>query len=176
MSKFNTEHNPERKTGKEKYDELSRAKYAACYYLSRRSLTDRQLREKLEKKEYLPEVINETLEYMTEAGYINDADYAARYVQDALNLKRHGKRRIRQDLRQKGIDIEVIDEVLGETESDSSPALRALIEQKSAGLDLGDRKHRARVFNFLVRRGYDFDEINTAIREFTEGTEDTDFD
>jgi regulatory protein len=150
------------------YDEISRAKYAALFYLSRRALTERQLREKLEKKEYSPEIIDETLEYVKELGYIDDRDYAQRYAKDAVELKRHGVSRIRMDLRKKGICPQDIDEALQELSLDTSDALRSLIEEKSAALDLKDKKHRVRLVNFLLRRGYKFDEINSALREMEE--------
>lgn len=154
------------------YDEFSRAKYAAFFYLGRNALTEHQLREKLQRKEYSPEIIDKTLEYMLELGYINDRDYAERYTKDAVNFKKHGMMRIKLDLRRKGIDPDLIDEVLEELEIDTTDALNHLIEKKSAGLDLKDRKHKARLVNFLLRRGYKYDEINTALREM----EEIDFD
>lgn len=150
------------------YDELSRAKYAALFYLSRRALTERQLREKLEKKEYSSGIIDETLEYLKELGYIDDRDYAQRYAKDAAEIKKHGISRIRLDLRKKGISPEDIDEALQELDLDTADSLRSLIEEKSASLDLSDKKQRARLVNFLLRRGYKFDEINSALGEMEE--------
>ncbi len=148
------------------YDEFSRAKYVACIYLARRMHTKSEMYKKLIKKEYATEICEKTIEALIELGYINDSDYAERYTKDAINLKKHGINRIKRDLKQKGIDDEIIDQTISELDIDNSEILAKLVEQKAEKLDLNDIKQKNRLIGFLLRRGYKYDEIFSAIREY----------
>ena len=57
-----------------KYSTEEKCRFAALYYLGVRMLTTHELREKLVKKEYPKNVIDETVAYVTEIGYLNDKD------------------------------------------------------------------------------------------------------
>ena len=148
------------------YDEFSKAKYVACIYLARRMHTKSEMYNKLIKKEYTPEICEKTIEALIELGYINDVDYVERYTKDATNLKKHGINRIRRDLKQKGIDEETIDKTISELDIENSEILAKLVEQKADRLDLKDIKQKNRLIGFLLRRGYKYDEIFNAIREY----------
>ncbi len=156
------------------YDEASKARFAALFYLSKRMLTSFELRQKLMRKEYSPEICDSTIAYMEELGYINDKDYAELYTKNALENKKHGLMRIRQELQRRGIEQEVINEMLSSTETDNGEALKSLIKERSQRLDLSDRKQKDRLVGWLVRRGYRFDEIYSALRELE--LEDIEFD
>lgn len=150
-----------------KYSELERAKYAAFLYLGRRSLTYKQMVDKLQKKEYSEETIKEVMEYLEELNYINDSEYTRRYVADAVNLKKHGKHRIKQDLRLKGISPHIVDEIFEELEPDTNEVLRNLVEIKSKNMDINIPKEKNRLINFLIRRGFSYDDIFHVLNEFT---------
>jgi len=153
------------------FDELSRAKYCAFLYLGRKMYTRHEMLQKLLKKEYSPEVCEQTVDFLVESGYINDRDYAERYTKDAINFKKQGVMKIKQDLAQKGIDREIINSVIDELDIDNSENLAKLIEQKTQKLDITDKKQRNRLIGFLLRRGYKYDEIFTAIREYCDDEE-----
>ena len=128
--------------------------------------------QKLLKKEYSPENCEETVNCMVELGYINDEDYAERYIKDAVEFKKHGIMRIKQDLRKKGIDRDIIDNVIGNIDIDNGETLQKLIEQRCKLLNISDPKQKNRLIGFLVRRGYRYDEIYSVLREM----EEIDFD
>lgn len=146
-------------------DGLLKAKQTALVYIARRALTAAQLFEKLEAKGFAPEICGETVEYFTEMGYINDYDYAERFIRDSIDQRQHGIARIKTQLRQKGVDAEVINEVLASLEIDDLQTLRELAEKKCRGVDLSDRKQRNRLVGYFVRRGYRYDEINKVLGE-----------
>jgi regulatory protein len=154
------------------YDDFSRAKYAAFFYLGRKALTESELRQKLRKKEYPPEVCEKTIDYLKELSYIDDTDYAARYAKDAAGLKKHGAARIQRDLARKGISPEIAEHAVASLEIDDGENLRSIIEKKRERLDLADAKQKNRLIGYLARRGYRYDEIYSALRE----TEEADFD
>jgi predicted homoserine dehydrogenase-like protein len=53
-----------------------------------------------------------------------------------------------------------------ELDIDNSEILARLVEQKAERLDLKDIKQKNRLIGFLIRRGYKYDEIFSAIREY----------
>lgn len=149
-----------------KYDELSRTKYCAFLILGRRAHTKKELTDKLLKKEYSPECVAETVLYMEEEGYINDRDYAERYLNDAVELKKHGMARIKQDLLRKGIDREIVEEVLENTEKDNTETIKKILEIRLPKVDLNDKKQRDRLIGYMLRRGFRYGEVYSALRDY----------
>ena len=53
------------------------------------------------------------MEHMEELGLLNDEDYARRLANELFTRKKFGARRVKQELRQKGIDDALIAAVTG---------------------------------------------------------------
>lgn len=149
-----------------KYDELSRTKYCAFLILGRRAHTKKELTDKLLKKEYSPECVEEAVSYMEQEGYIDDRDYAERYLNDAVELKKHGMARIKQDLLRKGIPREIVEEVIENTEKDNGETIKRILETRLPKTDLSDRKQRDRLIGYMLRRGFRYGEVYSALREY----------
>jgi len=85
----------------------------ALTYLSRRALTRFQLVQRLEKKGFNEEEIQECLTRLLEWGYLNDQEYARSYC---LNKKTsYSKKRISYELKVRGIDRSIIEEILADS-------------------------------------------------------------
>ena len=103
-----------------------------------------------------------------EAGYINDEDFAAQWAA-ARTAKGMGIRRIRMELRQKGVDQAQIDQTLTAVDEDEwlSGALKAA--QKAArGKNLSSPADRQKIIATLARRGYDFSIARRALNSLIE--------
>ncbi len=144
-------------------DDFSRCKDCAFYYLNKRRHTKKELIEKLVKREYSPEVANEVADYLEDAKYIDDADYARRYMLDAVRIKKHGMARIKRDLALKGINSAVVDAVAEDFEIRTENVLLDLIESKAVNLDFNDEKQLNKLYGFLLRRGFKYCEIKDAL-------------
>lgn len=83
---------------------------AALSYLSRRLLTRTEMIQRLERKGYPTTDIENTLERLTEWGYLNDHEYALSYIRSRQSS--YTKKRIEAELKRKGIDEELIDTAL----------------------------------------------------------------
>ncbi len=152
-------------------DEFLRCKDCAFYYLNKRRHTKKELIDKLVKKEYDISVAREVADYLEESQYIDDADYARRFILDAVRIKKHGFVRIKRDLAVKGVGRDVIDAVVADLEIDTSFVLVDLIESKAFKLDLNDEKQLNKLYGFLLRRGFKYGDINNAITEYREKKE-----
>jgi regulatory protein len=76
----------------------------------------------------------------------------------------HGPLRIREDLAQRGLPREAIEQALREAEVDWSEQLREVWQRKFAGLLPVDARERAKQGRFLAYRGYSLDLINRLLR------------
>lgn len=150
-----------------------RARERALYLLESRSHSQRELFEKLCRS--VPEdIAQEVTGRMVELGLVDDESYARRWAAMLWREKKYGPRRIRQGLIQKGFDRELIDQVLEEmddsfVQEETAGQLEELIRRKYARyLTDGDPKGRNKTVNALLRLGYDYEQIRTALRNFIE--------
>ncbi len=148
--------------------EKRRAYNCAVGYLSRRDHSAKELLLKLRQKGY-----GESAEYAVERlrseGYVDDERFARMYVRELISIKKYGKRRIEQELYRKGVDRETISLVLEEAHFDESD-LCALINRKYLRY-LSDEKGIKKTVASLMRMGYSFGEIRSALGRIAEDEE-----
>lgn len=141
-----------------------RALTLAWRALSRRDHTFAELRALLERRGVEPAAADAALAEIAGAGYLDDADFAHRFVEDRRRLDRWGKERIARALERRGIASELVREALAghgaEAELDAARAL--LAERVPAGAM--DDRHRQRALGVLVRRGYAAEVAYEAVR------------
>lgn len=148
--------------------EKRRAYNCAVGYLSRRDHSASELLLKLRQKGY-----RESAEYAVEKlqseGYVDDERFARMYARELINIKKYGKRRVEQELYRKGVEREIISLVLEEAEF-GEQELYALIERKYLRY-LSDEKGIKKTVASLMRMGYSFGEIRSALKRFAEEEE-----
>lgn len=148
-------------------DILRRAKLRAVHLLEYRDRTEKEMRRKLQQGDYPPKVIDQTIKYLKDYGYIDDKRYAGRYL--SLRLAGKGHRRLFMELQQKGVDPslaqEAWEELCQEDDTDERAAIRRLIEKKVGERTRLPRKEHQRLLNYLVRRGFSWEDISAAFEE-----------
>ncbi len=147
-------------------DNFLKCKECAFYYLNKKRHTKKELIDKLVKREYDISVAKEVADYLEEAKYIDDADYARRFILDAVRIKKRGMVRIKRDLLIKGVESNIIDTVVSDLELDTYSVLSNLIDSKAFNMDLNDEKQLNRLYGFLLRRGFKYGDINDALTEY----------
>lgn len=106
---------------------IKRAKLRAMHLLNDMDRTESQLRTKLRQSCYTEDVVEAALAYVKSFGYIDDLDYAKRYIQNRQNQK--SKRELYAQLVGKGIERELIELAMEECytgEDDEIEAIRQL--------------------------------------------------
>ncbi len=91
------------------------AREVAFDCLSRRALTYMELETRLKDKGYESTEINVVLARLQELGYLNDRELALTFSQG--RLKRYSRRRVQQDMRNRGLETELIEQTLESTYS-----------------------------------------------------------
>ena len=147
---------------------IRRAYNYAVSLLSRRDHSERELMTKLTQKGYT-QGAEEAIAKLRDGGYVSDERFARLYVRELQTFKKYGKRRIEQELYRKGIDREIIREVLDETDFDEDELVTLI--NKKYGRYLADEKGVAKTINGLLRMGYSYGEIRDALKTINENIE-----
>lgn len=138
----------------------------ALKLIERRDRTEKEIVTKLREKGYDEEIIEKETAFLTEYGYIDDKRFAEHFINDAINLKKWGKSRIRAELLRKGVQRELVENMLEDAFLEvSDDRLYSLMELRFKNSDLSSMKERTRIFNFYMRRGFSPDEIKGAINK-----------
>ena len=140
-----------------------RAKEKALYLLEHRNHSKRELTEKIARTAASWEAAEAAAGQKEELGLVDDQAYARDRAREMFLRKRWGPLRVKQELRRKGIDGELIEELLEEYRQRDEGGLvaenvRAVLETKYSGWR-EDEKQRRRAFAALQRRGYSYEEI-----------------
>lgn len=94
------------------------------------------------------------IEFLQDEGFINDERYCRSFVKGKLNLKKWGVNKIKLSLIAKGVDREIIDEVLSEIDQDSyKEELVSLLKNKKIS-ESDPYKRKAKLIRYAVGKGY----------------------
>lgn len=152
----------------QRYDEIfenllyQRAKEKALKKLNYKYCTKKEISDKL-LTEYSPEITQRVIEILEKYNYINDEEYARLYISDSIKLKGWGKIKIRYQLLQKGVSEDIINNQLQSAEEDCGEIACSLLLKKFKGIDLKEYKAKQKAYNYLLQRGYSYEEISRAI-------------
>ncbi len=146
--------------------ESMRAVQKAYTYLSYNALSRKALFDKLRKAEFSETAIEMALERLEGIGLIDDEALAQRLKGVMLHSKHWGARRAADELYKRGLSRQTITAVLSDYED--GEALYWQLQHKFAKAALSDPKERRRVMNALVRLGFRYDDIRSAMNEEAE--------
>ncbi len=145
---------------------INRAKEKALYLIEYRARTRKEIMDKLIPL-YGENAAELAVERLEELGLIDDEAFAREYAQQLLTKKKYSIKRASFEMQKKGIERDLIDEILEELEPDPVEQIVSLLETKYARY-LDDEKGRARAVNGLESMGYSWYDIKEAMAEFTE--------
>lgn len=129
--------------------------------IARRPRSEWELRDYLKRKDTAMEVIEAVISKLRVGGYVDDQDFARRWVESRRLLKATSKRRLQQELRQKRVSDEVIQKVLAADDTDEHAILRELVQRKRRQTKYQDD---LKLMQYLSRQGFDYDTIKSAMR------------
>ncbi|WP_028517822.1 regulatory protein RecX [Ruminococcus flavefaciens] len=150
-----------------------RAYQRALYLLDYRDYTYSEMFKKLMENYKSEPLCTAVMKRLTEHGFIDDVRYAERMARKLVEVKKYGYRRSKREIMQKGIDQYTAEDALTPySEAFYENILELLRTKHSRYLtDREDRKTIEKVKSALVRYGYDFTEINRAVKEYFENTD-----
>jgi len=145
-------------------DEASRATEAALVFLGYRPRSEKEVRDRLRRGGYEQDAIEHAIARLHEWRYLDDADFARRWVENRTAHRPRGRRLLQQELRHKGIDGEIARDAIDDAELDETGAAEALARRRLPSY-AGDEPAaiRRRLGAYLARRGYGYDVIRVAL-------------
>ncbi|MGW5274726.1 recombination regulator RecX [Streptomyces sp. NPDC004044] len=137
-------------------DPVEQARTICLRLLTGTPRTRKQLADALRKREIPDEAAEEVLSRFEDVGLIDDAAFADAWVESRHHGRGLARRALVRELRTKGVDSAVIDEAIGQLDSEQEEeTARELVARKlrsTRGLDR-DRRLR-RLAGMLARKGY----------------------
>jgi regulatory protein len=156
-----------------KEERKKEAKDVALKILSFRRRTEKQVKDKLQKKGFDEKTIKATIDKLKEFDLINDIEFATAWVKDRLAFKPRGKKLLKQELWKKGIKKEIIEQVTEELcQNEDKSALELLEKIKKRYKDLEEKAAKRRMFNFLLRRGFSYEVARQVLTQLTQSLVD----
>lgn len=141
-------------------DEEQAAREYAFSYASRGPKTEKQFRDKLLARGYSPESVQNAVEMLQEYGYIDDAAYAEAYAAELFETS--GRWAVKRKLAERGISSDIIEQVTAA--KDPHKALEKQLDRLlKRSRETDPEKIRGRLVRSLAAKGFDFDDIRTAV-------------
>ncbi len=146
---------------------------AALAMLARRELSERQLRERLERREHPPTAIDEAVTRLRASGLLDDRRVARAAARVEAQVRSRGRLRVLQRLHALGIAPEVAAEAADEVFQgiDEEDLLEAAIGRRLRGASprIRDAAHFRRLHQQLVRQGFAPSAVTRALKQRWKG-------
>lgn len=148
---------------------------AALRFLEARPRSVAEVRRRLTGAGYREDLVTAAIERLGDLGMLDDAAFAALWVESRDRARPRGERALRTEMRRRGVDLPTIDAVI-ESRMDREPSVapddaaadRLLARQARALERIVDpRQRRNRAYAALARHGFDPDTAVRAIRRAT---------
>lgn len=145
-------------------DEREQAYIRALNYLSYRPRSIKEIEQNLRKYNVPEPLIPETIERLKRNNFVNDTDFAKQWIENRNTFRPRGKRALRMELRQKGIDNEGVQDILDELVDEESLAYKAGLKKARKLAKLEWQDFRRKLGAFLARRGFPYSVISPILR------------
>ena len=142
----------------------------ALTHISATQKTEKQMREFLQGKGYLPAVVEYVVEKLRSYNFLNDGQYAEAYVESLS--KRKGSKLLRMELRGKGISEVEIDAALDTLPAEREEETAKVLLEKYMRGKVCDKTTLQKAYRYLLGKGYDYEMIKSVLSAFGESDED----
>lgn len=157
-------------------DELRQARSQAYRWLAYRWYTQKEIEEKLLNKGYSHDVVKTLLNELEENKYVDDQRFTENWIEARAEGKLLGKKRLKQELKIKGIEGQTIEkniEIYFSPEKELELALQAAKKKAFQAGTIEKNKFVRRLNSYLQRKGFDYQTIKRVIAILEEeGRED----
>jgi regulatory protein len=149
-------------------DEQEVAYQRALRFLSYRQRSSVEITQQLRKAGISALISQATLMRLEKNGLINDSHFAESWVENRNEFRPRSHRMLAVELRQKGIEPEIIAEVLEATIPDEELAYLAAQKQKRKTENLEWESFRRKLSSHLARRGFSYGTIQDIVQRVWE--------
>jgi regulatory protein len=133
----------------------------------------KMLGKKLAGKGYAADVIEKTVNSLEGQGLLNDRLFAQSLFHSLMSRRISGRKRIAFEMKKRGIDGSLIEEFLESygAEEEHAKASELAMQKYERWQNIDKLKREKKIYDFLVRRGFDFSLAREVAREIKRGKE-----
>lgn len=150
-------------------DNFIKSKNDALRIIEKNYKSEKELRDKLLAKGYDIPVINRVIIFLKEYNFVDDSKFAELYIKE--RIEREGLGKIKFSLIRKGIAEEIIKNKIQDINRDSIIDTALSIGRKKYEMlvkkEEDKRKVSKKLGEYLVRRGYSWEEVKSVINKIT---------
>ncbi len=143
-------------------EEFDREKTRVLRYILYKKRTEHEIRTKFGKT-IEENMLDDIIEYLKEAGYINDKEYIRKTVNNFMALKNLSIREMKYKLLAKGLSKNDVEDYIYENKEEledyETKSAENIIYKKSTSMEKDEIKQ------FLLKKGYKQENINRAMEE-----------
>ena len=143
-------------------EEFDREKTKVLKYILYKKRSEQEVRTKFEKT-MDENLLEDIIEYLKEAGYINDKEFIQKTVNNYMALKNLSIREIKYKLQAKGLSKSDIEDYIYENKEELEEyeikSASNIFYKKSLSMEEDEIKQ------FLLKKGYKMENINKAIKD-----------
>ena len=143
--------------------------------LSRRPHGTKELVKKLCEKGHEKESAEKACDRLLELGLLNDEEFARLLANELYERKGYGIKRIKQELVFRGIEREIAENAIESLDIDTQTRIILVIKKKYLN-KINDEKGIKRAVDGLMRLGYSYLDIKTALNSISEFCEEENYD
>lgn len=140
----------------------------ALKFVSKCLKTEKQVKDKLKEKGYMPDSIINATNKLVDYKYIDDKYYAECFIKSKCSQK--GKMYLINSLSQKGISKDILNEVFENYESDSNDIL--ILAKKYLRNKEMTNETKQRMYRHLISKGFSYSEVVKSCKSLFNGDED----
>ncbi|TSC85409.1 MAG: regulatory protein [Microgenomates group bacterium Gr01-1014_16] len=138
---------------------------SALKILSLRPHSKQEVINFLRKKTKDDTLINQTIEKLEKAKLINDEEFAKWYVESRSRTRPRGQRLLNLELKQKGINIETMNDDRMTMNDEIALAQKALDKKARLWSNLPEREFNQKTWRFLMTRGFSSSAIEKVVKK-----------
>lgn len=143
--------------------EFGKAYERALMYAMLRPRSLREMQDYCRRKKWSPEDADAIIDKLAARRYVDDRTFARSWVENRALNKSTSQRKLRLELKQKGVADDVIAEVLAASSYNEDKALRDIIAKKRKLSRFKDDNQK--LMEYLARQGFGFDDIKNALSD-----------
>jgi regulatory protein len=151
----------------ERTESADKATHAGMRLIETRPRSLAELRDRLQRKGFAPEAVENALERLSDLGLADDAAFARFWVENRQSYRPRGVNALRAELRRKGVAQDVIGAAIDESGGREEEAERAMELGRAAVHKYADapdyHSFSRRLGGYLQRRGFGFDTVRPVL-------------
>jgi regulatory protein len=145
---------------------LQSAKNNAYCLLRSRPRSEAEMRGRLKLKRYDESTIDAVIESLKKVAEIDDVKFADFWIESRMHVNPAGDLILRRELKEKGVPWPIIEAALqkkAQNYDEYAVALHMGVERFKNLVKLDRRKAMKRLYDYLLRRGFDYDIVKRVI-------------